>query len=133
MRSPDAEQPVACRGVRGAVVVEANTREAILNAAHELLNALIDANDIQPDDVASLVFTATPDLTAEYPAVAARELGWTDVAIMCMAEMNVPHSLGRCLRVLIHWNTSCTPQQIQHVYLGEAQQLRPDRTRPVPH
>jgi chorismate mutase len=116
-----------CRGVRGAITVEANTTDAILAATRELLEALIDANAIQPQDIASVMFTATPDLDAEYPAVATREFGWRDVPILCFQEMNVPHSLPLCVRVLIMWNTTRTPQEIQHVYLRAAQQLRPDR------
>ncbi|MBN2303583.1 MAG: chorismate mutase [Anaerolineae bacterium] len=119
---------IHCRGVRGAVTVEANTADAILAAAHELLNALVDANDIQPDDVGSVIFSTTRDLTAEYPAVAARQIGWHDVALLCTHEMAVPHGLAMCLRILIMWNTARTPQEIQHVYLREAQSLRPDRS-----
>lgn len=115
------------RGVRGATVAEANTREAILTAARELLEALIFANGIDPADVASVTFTATPDLDAAYPALVARELGWRDTALMCLQEMNVPGSLARCLRVLIHWNTEKRPEDIRHIYLHAAAQLRPDR------
>lgn len=115
------------RGVRGATVAEANTREAILAAARELLEALISANGIDLADVASVTFTATPDLDAAYPALAARELGWRDTALMCLQEMNVPGSLSRCLRVLIHWNTEKRPEDIRHIYLHAAAQLRPDR------
>jgi chorismate mutase len=115
------------RGVRGATVAEANTREAILAAARELLEALVSANGIDLADVASVTFTATPDLDAAYPALAARELGWRDTALMCLQEMNVPGSLTRCLRVLIHWNTEKRPAEIRHIYLHAAAQLRPDR------
>jgi chorismate mutase len=116
------------RGVRGATVAEANTREAILAAARELLEALVSANGIDLADMASVTFTATPDLDAAYPALAARELGWRDTALMCLQEMHVPGSLTRCLRVLIHWNTEKRPEEIRHIYLHAAAQLRPDRT-----
>lgn len=116
-----------CRGVRGATTITANTREAILEATREMLILIIEANDISPEDIASAIFTTTADLTAEYPALAARQLGWHDVALMCGHEMAVPHGLKMCIRVLIHWNTTRTPQEIQHIYLREAVNLRPDR------
>ena len=115
------------RGIRGATVADADTAEAIRTASRELLLALIDANGLAPDDVASMIFTLTPDLTAEAPARAAREMGWQDAALMCMAEMNAAGGLERCIRVLIHWNTDKRPDQIRHVYLHAAGQLRPDR------
>ena len=117
---------VMCRGVRGATTVSENTREAILAATRELLQRMIDANGIHPDDVASAIFTTTPDLNAEFPALVARQLGWHDVALLCGHEMNVPDALPRCIRILIHWNTTKTPQEIRHVYLNDAQGLRPD-------
>lgn len=116
-----------CRGVRGATVAEENTREAILEATRELLSRLTLANDLQPDDVASIIFSVTPDLTAEFPAVAARQLGWHDVALLDTIEIDVPGALARCIRVLIHWNTTRTAQEIVHVYLRGAERLRPDR------
>jgi chorismate mutase len=115
-----------CRGIRGAITVAENTREAILEATRELLLRLIEANQIVADDVASAIFTTTPDLDAEFPALAARELGWRDTALLCGHEMNVPGSLPRCIRVLIHWNTSRSASEVVHVYLREAQSLRPD-------
>lgn len=118
------------RGIRGATVAAADTPDAIRAATRELLLALIEANQLEPEAVASIFFTTTPDLTAEYPALAARQLGWTETALMCGQEMNVPGSLPRCIRVLIHWNTDVRPEAIQHVYLHAAAQLRPDRTRP---
>lgn len=122
-----------CRGVRGAISVERNTAEAILEATHELLIALVEANQIDPADIASVWFTTTPDLNAEFPAIAARQLGWMNVAIMCGHEMAVPHGLPLCLRVLIHWNTPLAQHEIQHVYLRAAQSLRPDRAAHVHH
>ncbi len=115
------------RGIRGATTAEANTREAILAATHELLKVLIAANGIDPADVASAMFTTTRDLNAEYPALAARALGWTDVALMCGHEMEVPRSLPHCIRILIHWNTERPASEIRHVYIRGAARLRPDR------
>ncbi len=114
------------RGFRGATTVDANTREAILEATAELLDELVRANDIQRDHVASIIFTTTPDLNAEFPAVAARDAGWTDIALMCGHEMNVPGSLPRCVRILMHVNTELAADQVKHVYLREARALRPD-------
>ncbi len=121
--------PIYCRGIRGATTVEANTREAILSATRELLQQIIEANDLQLEDVGSAIFTTTPDLDAEFPAVAARELGWHDVPLMCQHEMNVPGSLARCIRVLIHWNTPKLQTEILHIYIKGAVNLRPDRRR----
>ena len=115
------------RGVRGATTAEANTREAILTATSELLSLMIEANRIDPDDVASAIFTTTIDLDADYPALAARALGWHDVALMCMHEMNVPHGLKMCVRILLHWNTNVAARDVQHVYIKGAVNLRPDR------
>ena len=118
-----------CRGIRGATVAEANTSEAILAATRELVEAIIAANDVQPDDVASVFFTTSPDLTAEYPALAARELGWTETALLCTQEIAVPTGLARCIRILVHWNTERRADEIQHCYLGQAERLRPDRAQ----
>jgi chorismate mutase len=118
---------ILCRGVRGATTVEHNTREAILSATRELLTRMVEANGIQPDDVASAIFTTTPDLSAEYPALAARQLGWHNVALLCTHEMAVPHGLKHCIRVLLHWNTEKLASEVQHVYIRSAVNLRPDR------
>lgn len=119
------------RGIRGATVATDNTKEAILDATRELLLSMIAANDIQPEDVASAWFTTSPDLNAEYPALAARKLGWYDTALMCGHEMDVPHGLRKCVRILVHLNTDLPAQGIKHVYLGAAASLRPDRPLPV--
>ena len=119
------------RGIRGATVASANTAEAIRGATRELLTALAEANGLDPADVASVIFSTTPDLTAEPPARAARELGWTDTALMCLAEMATDHALPHCIRVLIHWNTSKNMAEVRHVYLHAAAQLRPDRAQPL--
>jgi chorismate mutase len=122
--------PVAalvCRGVRGATTVENDSREAILLATGELLWLMVERNGIDPDDVASAIFTTTPDLLAEYPALAARKLGWHDVALLCGHEMRVPHGLPLCIRVLLHWNTTRSARQIEHIYIRGARDLRPDQ------
>lgn len=115
-----------CRGIRGATTVEANSREAILEATAELLAAMVKANGIKPEDVVSAFFTTTPDLNAEFPALAARGLGWDDVPLLCGHEMAVPGSLPMCLRILVHVNTDKRADQIVHVYLQGARVLRPD-------
>ncbi len=115
-----------CRGVRGATTVSANTAEAIVNGTVELLRAVIAANGIHEDDVASVIFTTTPDLTAAFPARAAREIGWTQTALLGCQEMDVPDGLHQAVRVLIHWNTTRTLDEIRHVYMHGAESLRPD-------
>lgn len=114
------------RGVRGATTVEANTPEAILEATKELLAAMVQVNDIDVEQVASAFFTTTPDIDAEFPALAAREMGWTGVALLCGHEMNKPGSLPMCLRILLHVNTEKPQREIKHVYLRGARVLRPD-------
>lgn len=114
------------RGIRGATTAETNSREAILDATSELLDCLVRANGVRHDDVASILFSTTPDLNAEFPAVAARSAGWTDVALLCTHEMNVPGSLSRCVRILIHINTERAPDELEHIYLRGARVLRPD-------
>jgi len=122
---------VRVRGVRGATTADENSREAILAATRELMSQLIEANRMDAEDVASAIFTTTADLNADYPAVAARTLGWSDVALLCAREINVPQSVPLCIRVLIHWNTAARADEIQHVYLKGAVKLRPDRVKPV--
>jgi chorismate mutase len=118
----------ACRGIRGATTAEDNTREAILAATREMLVLLIEQNDLHPDDIASAIFSTTPDLNAEFPAVAARELGWLDTALLCTHEMAVPGSLQRCVRVLVHWNTTRRADEVRHIYIHGAKNLRPERS-----
>lgn len=122
------QDTMVCRGVRGATTAAEDTREAILAATRELLMGIILLNGIRPEDVASVILTTTADLTAEYPAVAARQLGWHDVPLLCAHEMNVPGGLPRCIRILVNWNTTCSQQDIRHVYIREAITLRPDRS-----
>jgi len=113
-----------CRGIRGATTVESNTKEDILNAGKDLLQKMIDANGLVPENVACAIFTTTPDLNAEFPAAAARQLGWSHAALMCAQEMNVPDSLQRCLRILILYNTEKSAEEIVHVYIKGATTLR---------
>lgn len=122
-----------CRGVRGATTVQENTADAILDGTRDLLRQIIAANQIEQDDVASVFFTTTTDLDAEYPAVAARQLGWHEAALMCGHEMAVPRGLKLCIRVLIHWNTVRGLTDIQHIYIRGAANLRPDRSISEPH
>ncbi|HWO94595.1 MAG TPA: chorismate mutase [Dehalococcoidia bacterium] len=118
---------VRCRGVRGATTVDENSREAIVEATVELLTAMVRENDLLADDVASAFFTTTPDINAEFPALAAREaLKWTNVAMLCGHEMSVPGSLPKCLRILLHANTEKRQDEIVHVYLKGARVLRSD-------
>ncbi len=114
------------RGVRGATTVTKNTKEEILDATRELLTAMVEANDILTDDIASAWLTTTPDVYAEFPAVAARLMGWTQVPLMNSHEMSVPGMLPMCIRVLLHLNTEKGPHDIRHIYLREASRLRPD-------
>lgn len=119
---------MACRGIRGAVTVGENTAVAIKTAVRALLEQIVAANALDVADIASVIFTATPDLDAVYPAVAAREMGWTNTPLLCMQEMAVRGSLPRCIRVLLHWNTDRAQADIRHIYLGDARALRPDIT-----
>ena len=121
-----------CRGVRGATTADANTRDDILRATRGLLALMIRQNGIRAEDVASVIFSTTADLDAEFPALAARQLGWLDVALLCNHELDVPGSLRRCIRVLMHWNTDVEQKDIIHVYVKEASKLRPDHIKLPP-
>ncbi len=114
--------------IRGATTVQCDDEEEILAAARELLAELIGRNGLCEDEVVSALFTATPDLTACFPAAAARELGWTATPLMCAAEIDVQDALPGCIRVLLHVNRRCSKEEVQHVYLREATALRPDLT-----
>ena len=120
---------IRCRGIRGATTAEANSAVGILEATRELLAHMIQANGVAAQDVTSALFTVTPDLTAAFPAKAAREMGWQHVPLLDAQEIPVPGSLPRCVRVLIHWNTDRSQEQIQHIYLRGAASLRPDLRR----
>ncbi len=116
------------RGVRGAIQVDEDSPEAISRATRELLGAIQESNPgLTPADLASAFFTLTNDLRATYPALAARDLpGWENVPLLCSQELPVPTGMPRCLRVLLHWNTTRSQKEICHVYLGETAKLRPD-------
>jgi chorismate mutase len=114
------------RGVRGATTVAGNEAGQIVARTGELLARLVQENGIVPGDLASAVFTVTDDLDAEFPAVVVRALeGWADVPLLCAREIPVPGSLGRCVRILLHWNTDCSAAEVQHVFLRGARELRP--------
>jgi len=113
-----------CCGVRGAITVSANDSKSIIAATKELLEEMVRANEIETEGIAAIFFTTTTDLNAEFPAAATRELGWTQqVALLCGHEMNVPDSLPRCVRILMLVNIERKPEEIAHVYLGEAKKL----------
>lgn len=115
------------RGLRGANCIDKNQPEAILDATRVLLDALLQANpELHPMDLACVIFTLTDDLNAAYPAAAARQMGWTDVPMLCAREIPVPGGLPACLRVLLQWNTNLPQAEMRHVYLGDAVCLRPD-------
>lgn len=115
----------AVRGIRGATTARANERGAILAATRELLEQIVRLNGIDPADVASVWFTTTPDLDAEFPAFAAREIGWTEVPLICGREIPVARALESCVRVLVHWNTDRAQREVRHVFLHGARALRP--------
>ncbi len=124
----NGHRPIVCRGIRGATTASENTPEAILESTRDMLNRIVEANGVKEEDIASVLFTTTIDLNAEYPALAARQLGWHEIALMCGHEMVVPGALTMCVRVLIHWNTTLGNHEIQHMYLRGAVNLRPDRS-----
>ena len=115
------------RGIRGATTIPADTKDEILSATRELLQAMLTENDgLSKEDIASVIFTTTQDVTAQFPPVAARTLGWNAVPMLCSHEIPVPGSLPMTIRVLIHWNTDKAQNEINHIYLREAKKLRPD-------
>lgn len=118
-----------CRGVRGATTVQENTRDAILKATRQMLALMIRRNQIEAADISSAIFTVTRDVNAEFPALAARQLGWLGVPLLCGYEIDVPGSLPNCIRVLIHWNTDKAQEEIEHVYIHDAVRLRPDLSK----
>ena len=122
----DGARPLVCRGIRGATTAAANTAEDILEATQELVTVLIRLNDLEAGAIASAIFTTTTDLTAMFPAMAAREFGWTDVPMICAHEMAVPGALTKAVRVLVNVNTTRSAAEMRHVYLKGARQLRPE-------
>lgn len=114
------------RAVRGATTVNNNTSEEIISETSMLLSEIIKENSIGIEDVISVFFTVTKDLDAAFPAVAARKLGWTNISLLCTYEIDVPGSLEKCIRVMLHFNTDKKNSDIKHIYLKEAGILRPD-------
>jgi chorismate mutase len=120
---------MAVRGIRGATSVAENTADEVLSATRELLRDILRLNGLDDfGEIISAIFTTTPDLTSAFPAEAARGLGMNHVPLLCASEIDVPHGMPRCIRVLLHVNTERTQREIVHVYLREAKRLRPDVT-----
>ena len=117
---------MAVRAIRGATQVQADTKEDIRDAVVELMNTLLERNNLQNDHLISVLFTATPDLTSDFPAASAREMGLGMVPLICAVEINVPNSLPRTIRALVHCNTDMSASEISHVYLRGASVLRKD-------
>ena len=119
---------VKCRGIRGATTVAANDREEMLSATRELLERIVARNGVEVEEIAAVYFTVSDDLDAEYPALAARQLGWTETALLCAREIPIARqTVRRCIRVLMLVNTALSQREIRHVYLREAVALRPTR------
>ena len=114
------------RGIRGAVTADANTKEAIAQATQTLLRTMVKANRVDDRQIISIFFTVTTDLNADFPAAAARAMGWTDIPLLDAQEMEVPGAMPRVIRVLMHVETEIPRAEIAHVYLGPAEALRPD-------
>ncbi len=123
---PGGGGPLKVRGIRGAITVARDEPAAILDATERLLGTIVARNRFAPDDVASALFTVTPDLVSEFPAAAARRMGWSLVPLLNFTEIGVPGRLERCIRVLVHVNTELGQAAIEHVYLEGATVLRPD-------
>jgi chorismate mutase len=117
------------RAIRGAISVDHDDPTAIYDATRELLSVVVERNAIRTDDIISVIFTVTPDLRSAFPALAARQMGWLDVPLLCTMEIPVPGALGRCIRVLLHVETARARSDIQHVYLRAAEVLRPDQAQ----
>lgn len=120
------QRPRAVRAIRGATTVSADDPQQIRDAIHEMLDAILDENDLVPADIISVLFTSTPDLVSEFPAHAARLYGWTDIPLLCAQELPVPGALPRCLRAMVHAETTRARHEIRHVYLRNAILLRSD-------
>ena len=117
---------MAVRGIRGATTVEANTKDEIITKTRELLESIVSKNDFDASDIISIIFSVTDDVNAEFPAVAARQLGWLYTPLLCTNEIPVPGSLKNCIRVLLHVNSDRGQDEMVQVYLYEAKRLRPD-------
>ncbi len=123
---------MAVRGIRGAINIASNTREEILSKSRELLEAIVRANKVKAPDIAAAIFTLSPDLNADFPAYAARQMGWRDVPLMCARELDVPDAMARVIRVLLLVNSRVPASKIRHQYLGDTPQLRPDLAKKGP-
>ena len=124
----DGRRPRRLHAIRGAITVERDERELLLAATRELLAEMIERNDMRPEEIVSVIFTLTPDLASEFPALAARELGWLEAALLCTMEIPVPGALARTIRVLVHVEFDEPRERVSHVYLRDAIALRPDRS-----
>jgi len=114
--------------VRGATTIVEDTAIEVVAATKELLEEIFKLNNIEPEALVSIIFTVTPDIRSEFPAVAARQLGLADTPLICMLEIPKPGALPKCIRVLLHFYTSLTKDRLRPVYLKEAKKLRPDLT-----
>lgn len=120
---------MSLRGIRGATTVESNTPDEILKETRILLQEVMTVNQISAEDIASILFSVTRDLNSEFPAKAAREMGLVNTPLLCFNEIDVPGSLGKCIRILLHVNSTVPQAEIKHIYLKEAKSLRPDQTK----
>ena len=118
--------PGSIRAIRGATTVVADEPDVIAAGTRELLARIMLLNQLRPENVVSVIFTVTADLRSDFPARAARDLGWVDVPLLCTVEIPVPNALARCIRVLLHVETEKPRDAMKHVYLREARTLRPD-------
>lgn len=123
---------MSVRGIRGAINIAENSKEEILSKSRELLEAIVKANKVKPADIATAIFTLSPDLNADFPAYAARQMGWRDVPLMCARELDVPGAMARVIRVLLLVNSKIPAGKIKHQYLGDTPQLRPDLAQKGP-
>ncbi len=114
------------RGIRGAITVKENEQNNIINNTQDLIKTIINRNEVKNQEIVSMIFTATSDLDSEYPAVAARDLGYKQIPLMCYQELKVKDSLKKCIRIMIYINRDCSLSEIKHVYLKNARKLRPD-------
>ena len=117
---------MTCRGIRGAITIDENDETNIIDGTVELLNQMLNANQIDDTDIVSIFFSVTEDLNATFPAKAARKLGLTDTPLLCFHEIRVPNGLEKCIRILMHVNSSLKKADIKHIYLKKAESLRPD-------
>lgn len=126
MTAPAPAAPERVRALRGATTLDVDEREHLLERTQELIAALFARNELDEDDLVSIVFTATDDVHSAYPAEAAREAGITHVPLLCARELDIDGGISRCIRILVHAYTTATPRELRHVYLHEARQLRTD-------